>query len=129
MTIPSHSLCAACWILTAGFLLTLAGCTNTPAPLPAWTAQQPCPQWVKFPANHHSNADSPFLGCISDANLKAMVADPADLARGRPLGPADGERETRAIEAYQQGKVKPLEGSGTTTSSTSSTSSSGGGTQ
>jgi type IV pilus biogenesis protein CpaD/CtpE len=37
-----------------------------------------------------------------------MVADPADLAEGRPLGPADGVREAEAVVRYRTDKVRPL---------------------
>lgn len=38
-----------------------------------------------------------------------MVADPADLPAGRPLGPADGTREADAILRYRTDKVRPLD--------------------
>ena len=38
-----------------------------------------------------------------------MVADPADLQRGRPLGPADATREAEAIVRYRTDKVKELQ--------------------
>ncbi len=97
-------------------VLLLSGCTGQPPPLPppVSTAAQPCPQWAEYPRDKHSNADSPYLGCTTAFNLRAMLANPQDLEHGRPLGPADGERESRAIEAYRQGKVKPFQGSGTT---------------
>jgi len=107
----------------AAVLLVVSGCASEP-PLPPLgrDAGRSCPQWTLFPVNRYSNADSPYLGCVSAVNLRAMVADPADLERGRPLGPADGERQTGAIEAYRQGKIKPFQGAGA-----SSPSSSGGG--
>ena len=54
-------------------------------------------------------------------NLRENAANPADLERGRSLGPADGQRETLAVETYQLNKVKPF------TASTSTTSGVGGG--
>jgi type IV pilus biogenesis protein CpaD/CtpE len=95
-------------LLCTGIVLAASAC----APLPVPTAQQPCPQWVLFPPDYFSNADSPYLGCVVATNLRANAADPADLERGRPLAPANGERETRAVEAYEQGKIKPFQGSG-----------------
>ena len=41
------------------------------------------------------------VGCAVNASLGLMVADPRDLARGRPLGPADGESASKAIENYR----------------------------
>ncbi len=112
MTAPHRRLrSTATMMLLMGILLAGSGCSDESA-LPVPTAAQPCPQWALFPADYFSNADSPYLGCTLAVNLRASLANPADLERGRPLGPADGERETRAVEAYQQGKIKPLQGSG-----------------
>ena len=103
-------------LLCIGVPLAGSGCTD-PALLPVPTAAQPCPPWTLFPADPNSNADSPYLGCTVAVNLRAAAARPADLERGRPLGPADGQRETLAVETYQQGKVKPFTSSTSTTSS------------
>jgi type IV pilus biogenesis protein CpaD/CtpE len=65
---------------------------------------------VNFPTQRTSNADSPWLGCVSDANLRAMLDDPSDLERGRPLGPADGDRESLGVEDYKAGKTKGGQG-------------------
>jgi hypothetical protein len=116
-------------MLGIGIVLVLSGCAGPPAPPPLELSGQPCPQWLLFPTNHHSNAESPYLGCVSDANLRAMVEDSADLDVGRQLGPADGDRETRAIESYQQGKVSSFQGSGSMAPPTSSAAAGGGGTQ
>jgi hypothetical protein len=51
----------------------------------------------------------PPPGCANAANLEAMVADPADLLRGRRPGPADGAAAALAIERYRQGLVTPLQ--------------------
>ncbi len=114
MTASRRGLCAAATLFCTGIMLLLTDCSSEPVPPPIATAGQSCPQWVEFPADHHSNGDSPYLGCVSTANLRAMVANPADMESGRELGPANGERETRAIEAYQQGKTKPLQGNDST---------------
>jgi type IV pilus biogenesis protein CpaD/CtpE len=100
-------------VAIAGLLLAGSGCADrADPPLPVPTAAQPCPQWTEFPADRHSNRDSPYLGCTNAMNLRSMVENPADLEHGRQLGPADGERETRAVEAYRQGKVKSGQGAG-----------------
>lgn len=111
MAIPGRgahaaALLAACMVLTG-----LPGCQKA-EPVPAPTAAKPCPQAAAWPVDGHANASPATPGCNIAANLRAMVADPADLTRGLPLGPADGRRETRAIEAYQQGKTKGFQGSG-----------------
>ncbi len=105
-------------LLCIGIPLAGSGCTD-PALLPVPTAAQPCPPWTEFPANPYSNANSPYLGCNVAVNLRADAARPADLERGRPLGPADSQRETLAVETYQQGKVKPFPSITSTTSSIS----------
>ncbi len=53
----------------------------------------------------------------NDANLAAMAARPADLARGRGTGPTDGQVITTAVERLRSGRVKPLtEGGGASSS-------------
>jgi len=88
----------------------LAGCvgndnTAPPPPVPP-VANAPCPSWVYFPTDSHSNADSPYLGCVNRANLEKMVARPADLEAGRPLRGADGTHAALGVETYQEGKIK-----------------------
>jgi type IV pilus biogenesis protein CpaD/CtpE len=99
-----------------GICAVLAGssCAD-PASLPVPTAAQPCPPWVLFPPDPYSNADSPYLGCTVAVNLRANAAQPADLERGRPLGSADGQRETLGVETYQQGKIKSFPSGSSTT--------------
>lgn len=87
-------------------LLALSACASGTTEVPGVTAPPPCPSWVNFPADDHSNAGSVYLGCTNAANLRGMVANPNDLTQGRPLGPADGERETNAVRTYEQGQVK-----------------------
>ena len=108
MTGPRGKLRSTAKVLWVGVALAASGCADDPASLPVPTAANPCPLWVLFPPSYFSNADSPYLGCSMAVNLRASVANPTDLEIGRPLGPANGERETLAVEAYQQGKIKPL---------------------
>lgn len=42
------------------------------------------------------------------ANLAAMAARPAELARGRGTGPADGQVVAAAVERLRYGRAKPL---------------------
>lgn len=113
MNAPRRCSSVIATVLGIGAMSLASGCTTGPPPPPPMsTAAQPCPQWAIYPLDIHSGQDSPYLGCTVEYNLRAMVANPADLDHGRTLGPADGERESRAIEAYRQGKVKPFEGSG-----------------
>ena len=120
MITPRHGLRITAATLATCIVLAITGCANAPPPQPpAQYSGSGCPPWWQFPADRYSNADSPYLGCVTAVNLRAMLADPADLERGRPLGRADAERESRAIEAYQQGKIKPFAGGGSMSPQTS----------
>lgn len=48
------------------------------------------------------------FGCTTAYNLGVMVADPADLERGRPLDPADAERAALSVQRYRVGEEEPL---------------------
>lgn len=67
-----------------------------------------CPDWTKTPGNSFDNTVSSNFGCATAANLARMVADPADLARGRDPGPADGDYGGVSIQNYRKGETKPL---------------------
>ncbi|WP_082735651.1 CpaD family pilus assembly protein [Polycladidibacter stylochi] len=63
-----------------------------------------CGQW---PENIKANADNTNFhnfGCSQQANLAAMVDNPADLLRPRPSTPSDPARRARVIGAYRQGQ-------------------------
>ncbi|HYF53830.1 MAG TPA: CpaD family pilus assembly protein [Salinarimonas sp.] len=44
------------------------------------------------------------LGCATQANMAAQVADPVDLVRGRQEGLADATRRAKDVENIRQGK-------------------------
>ena len=98
-------------LLLAGLAATvlLSGCASEHAPVMA----SPCPAWVDYPADIHSNDGSPYLGCVNKANLDQMLADKHDLEKGRALAPANGARQAKAIKDYEEGKSKSSTGSGT----------------
>jgi len=98
-------------IAVTGLLLAANGCADRTVP-PGPTATQPCPQWSEFPAHQYSNRDSPYLGCTTGVNLRAMLENPADLERGRPLGPTDGETAARAVQTYHEGRTRLSQGAG-----------------
>ncbi len=45
------------------------------------------------------------FGCASQANLAAMIADPADLLGPRTLGPSDTARRASILEKYREGET------------------------
>jgi pilus assembly protein CpaD len=47
------------------------------------------------------------LGCANAINLGLMVANPSDLAQGRPIGPADAEPNALSIERYRTDQIYP----------------------
>ncbi|MFC3068844.1 CpaD family pilus assembly lipoprotein [Phenylobacterium soli] len=53
----------------------------------------------------------PF-GCATEANLRAMIADPADLQEGRPLAPGQGDAAFAAAHRHRTGTVKTLNAAG-----------------
>jgi len=79
------------WLLLLSMVLALPGCNRTDPYLRdgAW---QP----------NGANA----------ANLRAMVAVPADLATATPAGPADGGLAAAALDRLRNGRVTPLPDSG-----------------
>jgi pilus assembly protein CpaD len=81
----------------------------------------PCPNWSKEPANDFTNTLGSNYGCATVSNLGRMVANPADLASGQPLGLASGKPATDAVHRYRFDidpagpGVKPLLGATTST--------------
>jgi pilus assembly protein CpaD len=62
-----------------------------------------CPDWSKSASYDPLNHVSSNFGCATTTNLGLMVADPGDLVRGRPMGPADGAYSARAIKTWREG--------------------------
>ena len=60
------------------------------------------------PGSDFTNQTSSNFGCSDAVNLGLMVASPADLTEGRPLGPADGKPAAAAVARYLDDKVTPL---------------------
>ena len=72
-----------------------------------------CPDWSRDESSEFNGNTSSNHGCATNANLAAMVADPADLVRGRSgSGINDAASSARAIEAYR--KATPTGGGGST---------------
>lgn len=55
-------------------------------------------------ANAFSNRPVRSFGCAMQANLAAMIADPADLAAPRAMDPADAARRALVVDKYRQGE-------------------------
>ena len=100
----SHAPSRALRALALAASLGLFGCAEY-AGIPV-ALRGECPSWPVYGPEPHSNEPSPYLGCSNAVNLTNMVDEQTDLARGRPLGPADGEHEALGVKNYEQGKVK-----------------------
>lgn len=97
-------------VAVSALAFALGACTVNEPPLSA--APRPCPPWVDYPIDNHSNRASPYLGCSNDVNLLKMVERPQDIDQGRPLGPANGGRQADAVKNYDKDQVKPFLDSG-----------------
>jgi type IV pilus biogenesis protein CpaD/CtpE len=66
-----------------------------------------CPNWSKNAGTtDFSNTVASNFGCATVTNLGRMVANPADLASGQPLGLAQGTPAVAAVGRYQSDKVE-----------------------
>lgn len=68
-----------------------------------------CPDWSTDPSHSFDNVVHSNWGCATATNLGMMVADPADLARGRQPGDADGELLSKRVDDYRKGETKALD--------------------
>lgn len=68
----------------------------------------PCPDWSGVPGVNFNNQPVSNWSCATAVNFGMMLANPADLVRGRDPGYADGERAARTVKAYREGKTKPI---------------------
>jgi pilus assembly protein CpaD len=67
-----------------------------------------CPDWTQMPGDNFENQPMSNWSCATAVNFGMMLADPADLVRGRDPGFADGEYLARSVEKYRAGKTKPI---------------------
>jgi pilus assembly protein CpaD len=65
---------------------------------------EPCGDWSSNLGYSSANLPSPNLGCATQHNLAAMVADPRDLATPKPLGPEDVQRRLTILDKYRKGE-------------------------
>ncbi len=62
-----------------------------------------CGKWPSNLAESSSNLNYPNLGCANQANLAAMIANPADLVAPRTSTPGSSERVNTMWEKYVKG--------------------------
>jgi pilus biogenesis lipoprotein CpaD len=60
-----------------------------------------CPDWSDNRASGHEGQSANY-GCATATNLAAMIADPADLLRGRSADASSGELASRALKAWRE---------------------------
>jgi pilus assembly protein CpaD len=63
-----------------------------------------CGIWPDANQGSYLNKDYHNFGCAQQQNLAAMVANPADFMKPRPMGPADGYRRADIISKYRRGE-------------------------
>jgi pilus assembly protein CpaD len=65
----------------------------------------PCkPVWSESLAKTFTNQVSENFGCSINANLAAMIADPADLNGPRAADPRDASRRDSVLDKYREGQ-------------------------
>lgn len=91
----------------AGASYDTAGRANAPIVLTftRYEAAAPTcsPVWQEDLAITWDNKTSKNFGCSVNANLAAMIADPADLQGPRPLDPRDSARRDVVLDKYRNG--------------------------
>jgi len=68
---------------------------------------EPCGDWSANLGYTSANKASPNLGCATQHNLAAMVADPRDLATPKPFAPGDAQRGLTVLDKYRKGEPTP----------------------
>jgi pilus assembly protein CpaD len=68
-------------------------------------APECAPLWEQDLAHQSNNQAWDSFGCATNANLAAMVEDPADLMRPRDEDPRDSERRDTVMDAYRAGET------------------------
>jgi pilus assembly protein CpaD len=66
-------------------------------------APECAPLWEQDLGHQSNNQPWASFGCATQANLAAMVEDPADLLRPRDADPRDSGRRDTVMEAYREG--------------------------
>jgi pilus assembly protein CpaD len=68
-----------------------------------------CGDWSENLGVTRSNSPFPNLGCATQNNIAAMVADPRDLIGPQPMDPGDTQRRLTVLERYRAGEPTPTE--------------------
>lgn len=68
-------------------------------------APECAPLWEQDLAHQQNNQAWESFGCATQANLAAMVEDPADLIRPRGEDPRDSARRDTVMDAYRAGET------------------------
>lgn len=63
-----------------------------------------CPDWQNGVRNTTMQKTSSNFGCAQSSNLASMIADPADLQRGRTYSGTDSATVTKAINSWRDTK-------------------------
>ena len=66
-----------------------------------------CPNWSGPTPERFNNQPASNFGCATATDRGLMVANPTDLVRGEPLGPADAGPAVIATNLYLTNKVPP----------------------
>jgi len=64
-----------------------------------------CGDWSVNLSETSANKRSPNLGCATQHNLAAMVADPRDLVSPKPLDSNDVQRRLNVLDRYRKGET------------------------
>jgi pilus assembly protein CpaD len=64
-----------------------------------------CPDWSKPEPDEPNNRTSSNYGCATEANLAAMIVNPADLVKPKADTTGDGAVLAKGVELYRSGKL------------------------
>ncbi|MCK5750266.1 MAG: CpaD family pilus assembly protein [Oricola sp.] len=65
----------------------------------------PCGVWSGIRGRDYRNLRTPNMGCATQNNLAAMIADPHDLVAPTDAAPRDGEMAARGVLLYRDGAL------------------------
>ncbi len=96
------------YVAVAGSTYDASGAGDAPIVLSfaRFEAEAPecAPLWEQDLAHQSNNQPWASFGCATNANLAAMIEDPADLLRPRDMDPRDSNRRSTVMEAYRAGE-------------------------